>query len=274
MDVRYREYLPAPPLRKVVLCYWTLEGTASSATPHLNRVLPDGCMDLLFELGDPVVGSGERSRAPRPWAVGAMERADVVWLAGRVELLGVRFRPGGAAAFLAPPAGELRGRVLPLDELWGGDATAFHSRLAESPQVETRTATLDRLLLGRAGTTASRATAALRASRLIADSAGTVPVSRIAEQLGMSARSLERRFEDAVGLSPREARRVVRFQNAVNLALAEPTLGLAALAVRAGYYDQAHLTREFTALAGLPPGAWRAERNAVATVQDPVSHSD
>jgi transcriptional regulator GlxA family with amidase domain len=113
----------------------------------------------------------------------------------------------------------------------------------------------------------SRAAAALHAARMIAESAGTAPVRAIAQRLGISTRSLERRFEQAVGLSPRTARRVARFQQAVHIALAENHASLAAIAVRSGYYDQAHFTRDFTALSGLSPAAWRAER-AVATVQD------
>jgi hypothetical protein len=59
-----------------------------------------------------------------------MEEAAVVWLSGEVDTLGVRFRPGGAARFLAPPAHELRGRVIPLDDLLGTAAAARYEQIA------------------------------------------------------------------------------------------------------------------------------------------------
>ena len=90
----------------------------------------------------------------------------------------------------------------------------------------------------------------------------------VQQALGVSARQLERRFEELVGVTPRFARKVARFQRAVDLALHQPDISLARLAAESGYYDQPHFTREFKALAGITPTAFLAERRDVAFVQD------
>jgi AraC-like DNA-binding protein len=87
--------------------------------------------------------------------------------------------------------------------------------------------------------------------------AGLDPLVRAAatgtprQQLGIGDRQLRRRFLDAVGYGPKTLERILRFQRFLRLAGADPDL--ARLAVEAGYADQAHLTRECTRLAGLPP---------------------
>lgn len=258
--IRYREHRPAPALRDAVQCYWTLRGTVDGAAPVRNRVLPDGCIDILFDLGEGA-DAGEAARV-----IGAMKSAEVVWLRGSVDLLGVRFHPGGAPGFLAERAGGLTRRTAPLSALWGARAEETLERLRAAP-LPARIALLDGILQGRRRTGA-RDEQILAAGRIIAASGGTVAVRAVQQALGVSARQLERRFEELVGVPPRFACKVARFQRAVELALHQPDIRLARLAAEAGYYDQPHFTREFKALAGITPTGFLAERRHVAFVQD------
>jgi AraC-like DNA-binding protein len=258
--IRYREHQPAPALRDAVQCYWTLHGAVDGAAPARNRVLPDGCMDILFDLGERGVG-GERARV-----IGAMESAAVVWLRGSVDLLGVRFRPGGAPRFLAERASELTRRTAPLSALWGALVEGLLDRLRAAPPLQ-RAGLLDAMLLDRRRPD-PRDEQVLAAGRIIAASGGTVAVRAVRQALGVSARQLERRFEELVGVPPRFACKVARFQQSVDLALRRPDLPLARLAAEAGYYDQPHFTREFKALAGITPAGFLAERRSVVFVQD------
>lgn len=265
-DLRYREYAPPPDLAGRVECVWTLRSAAGLAAPRLNRVLPDGCTDLIFDLGDAPLPDGRTRHRLRSYAVGAMRSASSVWLAGAPDLLGVRFRPGGAAGLLPLPLAEITDDTVPLSDLWGGCAGELESRLAEAGEAERVRRVWDALRGRTAGAKAVHPAVA-RASALIAASHGAAPVARLGEAAGVTARHLERLFAEQVGLTPKAASRVARFRRLRRLLGARPEAGWTWLALECGYHDQAHMIRDFRALAGLTPEAYRRERAGVASVQ-------
>lgn len=238
----YLEHAPPSALAGRVECLWTLR---SEGVEALNRVLPDGCMDLLFDLVD-----------GRGFAVGAMTRALPVRLSGRVEILGVRFRPGGAASLLDIPAGELTDLTVALEDL-GRELRAGCRRVLDADSAHAALPTVIEVLGGlRAHEPEPLAIAAW--TRL-ASTAGAVPVRAMAAELGVGERRLQRVFYDHVGLTPKEAARVARLKAALAMLRADSGLALGRVALRAGYFDQAHFNREFARLVGVAPGAWRAE---------------
>ena len=238
----YLEHAPPPALAGRVECLWTLR---SDGARSLNRVLPDGCMDLLFDL-----------RLGRGSAVGAMTRALPVQLSGRVEILGVRFRPGGAASLLGIPAGELTDLRVELDDVGQGLASACRRVL--DPESAQAAVPLMMEVLGGLRADDPEPLAGAAWARL-ASTSGAVTVRELAAQLGVGERRLQRVFHDHVGLTPKEAARVARLKAALALLRAAPERPLGSVALRAGYYDQAHFNREFARLVGVAPGAWRAE---------------
>lgn len=257
--VRYREHLPPPDLAARVECVWTLRSRGRLPAAELNRVLPDGCTDVILDVGD-------RSPAgPGSCVVGAMLRPATVWMEGRVDLLGVRFRPGGAAAFLPLPLVEITDAVVPLEEAWGGAAGELEARVAETGGAERLRLVEEALRRRAAGRAAHPAVA--RASALIARSHGAVAVEALAAATGTSRRHLERLFAEQVGLSPKAAARVARFRRLCEQLRARPRAGWSRLALECGYHDQAHMIREFRGFAGLTPEAYRREHARVASVQ-------
>ena len=261
----YREHRPlCPALRPLVACVWTLRiDAAAHGAGH--RVLPDGCMDILFSLGGPP--REETGDGPRParYVVGAMTEPLDVRHAGALDLVGVRFRPGAAPGFVDVPAGELTDGLAPLDDVWGGRAGTTWSRLAEARGEAERMAILESALLAALREGEARLDrAVLGACRMVESAAGRLRVDDVVREVGVGRRQLERRFRAAVGLSPGAAARVQRFRSALAALEAHPAGSLARLAVAAGYHDQPHLTREFRTLAGETPGRWRARRGRVA----------
>ena len=87
--------------------------------------------------------------------------------------------------------------------------------------------------------------------------ARSVPIQLLADEIGYSRRYFSERFRDAIGVTPKSAARVFRFERACRL-IADRRPSLAHVAIACGYYDQAHLTREWNALAGCSPKAWIA----------------
>ncbi|ADO70916.1 AraC family transcriptional regulator [Stigmatella aurantiaca] len=255
----YIEVLPRPPLAPYVQCFWALTGHASPGLSH--RVLPDGCIDILVDLSPRAEGE-----APCLRIVGAMREAEVVPLSGAVGVLGIRFRPGGAHPFLRLPLQELTGGELALGLLWPREAREWEGRLWETEGLQGRVALLEELLLRRL-VPGRRDDALAHAVGLIHATRGQVPLRTLEGVMGISPRQLERRFQATVGLAPKVLCRIARMRHAVALLGNVPQLSGAALALEAGYCDQAHLVREFRALTGLTPGAYAREQAHAGFVQ-------
>lgn len=262
MSIVYLEHAPAPALRAHVECYWSIASSDAGAGASCNRVLPDGCMDVIFDLSH--AGGGVI-----PWracVVGTMTRSVVTQADGNTDLFGVRFRPGAAPALLDVPAHELTDRTAPLDPFWSG-APSLLDELASSAALE-RVRSADAFLRRRLACARALPPVVSAAAAEIARARGLTSVRGLRELTSLEPRTLERVFRQHVGISPRTAIRVVRFRHAVNAALGRPRVHWARLAADSGYYDQAHLIREFRELAGLTPAALLAERaGAVASVQ-------
>lgn len=147
---------------------------------------------------------------------------------------------------------ELTNLTLPVEDLlgpWSGTAVA---RLAETPSWPDRLALTDRLLSRRILAAPEVGPQIPWAWGRLLASGGTVAVRSLGEELGWSHRHLVARFHDQVGLSPKTAARVIRFDRALGRLRAGAPI--AEVAADCGFYDQAHLSREFRALAGAPPG--------------------
>ncbi|HEX2190559.1 MAG TPA: helix-turn-helix domain-containing protein [Longimicrobiaceae bacterium] len=263
--IRYAEHAPPPDLADRVECIWTVRSAAPVAGVHLSRVLPDGCTDVVFNLGDPPLREGMPHHRLRSYVVGAMRRPLEVRMRGAVELVGVRFRPGGSAAFLPLPLAEITDAAVALSEVWGSLADELESRLPGASHAE-RVRIVEAALRERRGRGRPLHAAVARACALIARSGGCVAVEALAAETGTSRRHLERLFLEQVGLTPKTAARVARFRRLCGLLPQRPGAGWSRLALECGYHDQAHMTREFRALSGLTPGAYHRER--VASVQD------
>jgi AraC-like DNA-binding protein len=236
--LRYEERAPNPTLAPWVDCYWSIRATHALPTP--NRVLPDGCADIILDL----------AAGTRPVAVGAMRSAIVVPLSGAVDLFGVRFRPGAARRFLDIPLHEITDQLVDL----GARRADWDALLATPPAA--RAALVDRILSRHLGRPRPDEIVVARAVSRI--KRGGVSVHALAQEMGIGERRLERLFDQCVGLSPKALARVVRFGNAVRAALGgEPW---ARIASDVGYADQSHLIREFRALAGVTPSEYRTER--------------
>jgi AraC-like DNA-binding protein len=257
--VRYAEQAPCPALRPYVEAYWTLDAGAGTVG---HRVLPDGCIDLLFE------GASAR-------VIGPMTRAIVApAAAGAAPLFGVRFHPGEAAPFLGIAAREVRDRAVLLEDVWGSGGRAIQEAAASAATGEARVRAVERVLLARlfalpAAKSEDRAGARVRGSvAALRASAGRLGVEDLADRLGVGPRTLERLFDERVGLGPKLLARVVRFQRVVatldGAGLAGGSASWSALAADLCFADQAHLVREVGELAGATPTELLRERRAVS----------
>jgi len=249
----YREYAPSERLRPFVQCFWSREPGPGRelARGSVHRVLPDGCIDVVLGF------SGQADEPESAMAVGTMTRALVLEAGAWPEcFVGVRFRPGKAAAFLAVPANELTDLRVPLDELWG-DASEVRDALSARAGAVERVRALERVLAARAAPSLVSAQRDVdEAIRRIVDAGGSLGITRLAPALGVTRQHLARRFSQLVGVSPKTFARVVRLGRVIERARAAPAgaaINWSALALDVGYYDQAHLVDEFRELTGVSP---------------------
>jgi AraC-like DNA-binding protein len=234
-DMYYREFAPGEDAGRFVDCFWVLEGAVPGA---VQRVVPDGRPELIVNLGQPFesLQNGQWQRQPHCFLAGQLTGPLLLRAPDVTRIMGVRFRPGGAAQLLGVPAQELTDRVVPAGDL-GLKTLAGLSTLRE----------VERALLG-----AERGGAdplVDEAARLLSRSPD---VENAAALLGVSRRQLERRFKTRVGMPPKHFARIRRFQRVFHAMEADST-GWVDAAADCGYYDQAHLIRDFRDFAGEPP---------------------
>jgi AraC-like DNA-binding protein len=200
-------------------------------------VLPDGCADLIWQQGRGAFVAGPDT-GPAPSN-----------LAPETVLVGARFRPGAGGPALGVPLAALRDRRVDLDELQPAVSRRPPAALDAHEALRRVTAAAAELV-----TTTPPDAVVIEAVRLLGR-----PRTHLAELiavLDVSERQLRRRFDAAVGYGPKTLERVLRFRRVLHhLSADRAAYDLATLAVRAGYADQAHLTRETSRLAGLPPSA-------------------
>ncbi|MFI0793079.1 helix-turn-helix domain-containing protein [Micromonospora rubida] len=199
------------------------------------RVLPDGCLDLLWSSRRGLLVAGPDRTAQLSVSV-AGER----WV-------GLRLPPGAGPAVFGVPADELRDRRVPLSDLWGPGAASVADRTADGRGVAAVLESVARERLRAAG--GPDPLGAHLAARLAVGGS----VGAVAAEVGLGARALHRRCRHLFGYGPKTLARILRMRRA--LALARAGTPLAEVAARAGYADQAHLTREVRELAGVPPAA-------------------
>lgn len=260
----YREHRPHPTLADHVACYWTIRVSGAPAAGS-DTVVPDGCLDFLFDLAD-----------GRSTLVGTMTRPLTVGRGGGMDLLGVRFRPGAISWFIDLPADEVTDAIVSLGHAWGPTTEALRERLRKQDDDDARVGLMDDALLRRLARHPGRGDRVVRqAAAILGQAQGRIRTEALADRVGLGRRQFERRFRAAVGVSPGTAGRVLRFQSARSRMQSDPQMALSWVALEAGYHDQAHFTREFRALAGETPGAYRkrlapTQRSAVddASVQD------
>jgi len=247
----YTEHAPGAALRPFVECFWSRAGCDDTSAVPSYRVLPDGCLDIVFNFGD--------SPMWRAAVVGTMTRPLVVEPGRRVDFLGVRFRPGKACAFLRPPANEFTDRAVMLSNTWGREGTELEEQLAGTLALRARLGALENALLRRLAQVDSTDTGLDAVIDTIRRYRGAVPIFHLSEAAGWSRQHLARKFAAAVGVGPKLFCRVVRFRRLVETSHARP-LGWAEAAAEFGYYDQAHLIADFKEFAGLTPTQFFAAR--------------
>jgi AraC-like DNA-binding protein len=229
----YREQAPPPSLARWVECSWSVTTPEALAGYSVH---PDGCLDIVF------------GREGGLRAVGAMTTAQRYDLPAGSQMSGIRFRPGMAGLFLGSPP-ELTDSVVALEDLWGRAGRQLQDQISESGSFEARI----HELMAALGRPHQPLTPVQRAIEAVSAARGIVDLDEIANQANLSPRQFRRRCLEESGLTPKHLCRVLRFRHACELAGRSAHPAWPDIAVETGYFDQAHLIRDFQEFTGTTP---------------------
>lgn len=267
--------LPAPALRPYIGHYAGF--FATGLQPGVHSGLPSRHMHLIIGLGgglgegrDGMIdvvrmpNAGQRPGRFQALVSGLQDAPAMVRHNGTLHGLHVFLTPLGARAIFGASGPELACGVFDLSDLWGSAADRLVSRLKAARTWRERFAILDDEF-GKALVPADAPRDVMWAWRRLLAVHGALPIHGLARELGWSRRHFGERFQTALGVAPKTAARIFRFERACRM-IKDQRPGLAEAAAACGYHDQAHMTREWNALAGCTPAAWIARELPI--VQD------
>jgi AraC-like DNA-binding protein len=236
-----------------------------TAEPLVRREVPTGDVTLIISpdttLRLPDVRDGARPPASHGSFVAALHDTHaLVEHDGYQHGIEVRLTPLGAHRLFALSMDELTNRVVELDDLLGRGAEELVGRLWDLAGWEARFDLLDRLIAARVDEARPVSEGVAWAWERLRETQGRVAVGGLAAELGWSHRRLIARFREQVGMPPKTIGRLMRFENVSRALIGTPEPRLAEVAFDCGYYDQAHLNRDFRDFSGMTPGAYLAAR--------------
>jgi AraC-like DNA-binding protein len=260
--MQYLTRRPSPPLAGLVSYLWSL----SDAPGHgRERIVPSGTIELVinlhsdeFRIFEPAGRNGRRFRGAI--VSGCYSSGFDVDTRVHACILGVHFTPGGAARLLGVPPGKIANSHVALEDLWGPSAAEIRERLCAAPSLQQQMDLLELALIARLPDR-WRQRPAVSVGIAELEKPG-VEIGHIAGMLGLSRRRFIEVFSEDVGMTPKRFFMVRRFQRSLARALQLPSVAWAQLAVECGYFDQAHLCRDWVAFAGMSPGEFLALRAA------------
>ncbi|BCY13268.1 helix-turn-helix domain-containing protein [Actinoplanes sp. L3-i22] len=254
--MEYVALVPAPPLDRFVDDIYYLTGV-----PRHRRmnVPPMPSAHLFINLGEPArMWDSDPSVPPGVLAdgvfMGVWTRRFVFEYPARVRLVGVHFKPWGMAPFVGMPADELRDRWAPVDDVWQRSVERIRDRAGEDAPNAGTLRILEQELRSRLAAAPAHGLELVRyTARRLAVAHGAVPIGALTDAAGVSVNHLATLFKSHVGVTPKRVARIYRFARLIHAVDDCRPVDWARLAHRAGYFDQAHLSREFKDFTGHTP---------------------
>jgi AraC-like DNA-binding protein len=256
---QFAEAEPAPDLATVVRGYTGFVET--SRQPLRRREAPSNSSVAIINFGVPLeIAAPGRATAHQAdsFVARLSDLPATTSFTGTSAGIQVDFTPLGLYLFCGQPIADLPDPVVGLTELLGSQGRILTERLADASGWGTRFAILDEAIRRRVVAARPPRASIEWAWRTLEQSGGRTGIGAIAQRLGCSHRHLLTGFREQVGVSPKVAARILRFDRAAALVRDAGAGQLALVAQTCGYHDQAHMTREFSGLAGVTPAAYRA----------------
>lgn len=254
--MEYQTYQPHPDLATLIKCFWTLD-IPFQPDAQKQRVLPDGCIEMIFILGDDIKRyTSERDYIlqPRAMVLGQITRPYYVEPTGHVNSFAVRFYPYGFANFTSAPIKELSNKETPVSEiLEEKTATELESKIKNAADTKERIRIIENLFIHKFKEKITVGGILKSTIDEILSAGGSNSIKSVLRNNLNRRRQLERKFSKTIGLSPKQFAKVIRLQAALKLLLQTNPDSLTKIAYENNYFDQAHFIKDFKEFTGVSP---------------------
>jgi len=266
--MNYQVYAPAPGLEPFIKCFWTLEDEPSPE-PARQRVLPDGCMEMIFHYGDlyqQFFEDGTSLIQPRSFIFGQISRFIEIAPTGSTGIVAARFLPEGLGPFIDRPLSALENKAVSITELFGEAGKVLETDVLALAANRERIQLIETFLFSRLAESHATDTITRACVDVIMRSRGQLDVTTLADTLNINRRNIERRFTAQVGMSPKQLSRIIRLQSTLKMLDEKNFSSLTSLAYENGYYDQAHFIKDFKEFTGVSPRLFYSGNLKLATL--------
>lgn len=250
--MRMQSYDIVPALQPYVKLICTMDCDDDTDTSFI-RVLPDACVELFLNYTSTPVAMIDDKAYKGSIATFRMSRATDIQMRKGAGVIAICFHPGMAYPFIHVPMYKLSDMIIDLADVWDMTLTELEEEIAESDNNQTRIQQVQKYLLKKLGHVKDDLYV-LHCLKQVQLSEAMIPAGKLADDTGLSQRHLSRKFQDHVGLSPKEYLRVSRFIFSLSNLKKYPVLSLTEIAFKSGYYDQAHFVRDYKDFTGHTPG--------------------
>lgn len=281
-EMRYWLMKPDPRLRSRVFCYYLAHPVAladwdpAAAYKEEELLIPDGHAEIVFHLGGAFerrgVGEAAGRIMRRSYVIGGRSHSVLTRDLDRVTVAGVKLDPRLLHGLAGVPLGEFGDDTLDLTELQRPSLLALEQAIAESAHCPARVATvLDQFFLRSMPATASVSSRIEALVREIHAHRGTLSILDWVRSHRFDPRNIERRFSDAMGMTPKRYARVIRFKHLYHALVS----GKPSADYLDGFHDRSHFIREFRSFVGAAPTARVNAALAQGTsISDTLLHSE
>ena len=255
MQMLYTSHIPQFPLSQFVDCLWHVSGQ----THYIReKVLPTGTMNLIINFGSPhkVFDNTDNEKynlCQNSWMTGLQTEYLVMEATAETNVIGVRFKPGGAYPFFDFPILELSDQIVDMDLIWGSFANEIRERLFEIDELAGKFKLFEKLLLTKLSSNLYGLDTVRFAVGEITQEDGLSTIRELSHKVGMSQKHLIHQFHKMVGVSPKLLARIFKFNHVLNRIDPAKPINWASIAYDCNYYDQAHFNKDFMAFTGLTP---------------------
>jgi AraC-like DNA-binding protein len=266
--MNYSVFEPSPGLKPFVKCFWTLEDNGETGLAR-QRVVPDGCMEMIFHYGDLYKQYFEDESCviqPRSFIFGQITSYIEICPTGKSGIVAARFLPEGLNPFLTIPLSTIENKAVSLAELFGEKGISLEKTVIAAIDNEQRIKLIEQFLLSLLADPHTIDAVTKACVETIFHSQGRMDVVQLADKMNINRRNMERKFTSAIGMSPKQLSKVVRLQATLKMLEQKKFTSLTSLAYENGYYDQAHFIKDFREFTGMSPKSFFADSLKLSTL--------
>lgn len=258
--MNYREIAPVSVLRPYIKFIWLLDGSEANPNAVPERIFPDGCMELIFNLKKPLarVDGTTLIQQPTSFIFGQLTKAMHILAANLYSVIAVRFTPFGLSAFTQIPSHEFKGIEVGLENLWGKEGKELEDQV-NTLSTNAAVSAIQNFFIARLKKQKHSLASISYIAGLMEGQGENQTVKHWAEYANLSERQFNRKFNNVIGVSPKEYIKIIRFNKVLHLFDDNNAENLSSLAHQCGYYDQAHFIKDFKEYTGTTPTGYAAD---------------